>query len=265
MITFPVCPPSADEGRHVKLRAGSLLYKMSPLTLALAVVILSDVPRRVGRNDVKWMVPMLKKLSEEKLNEMLETGIREFALNGPDKANINIIAHRAGVSIGVLYKYYENKDAFFKACLRHALLALERAITDALEGECRLLDRAEKLIRAVQRTAKEQASYNVLYHEITSGSCRRYAAVFAREIEGISARAYTRFIEKAQADGEIRQNMNPRLFAFFFDSLLMMLQFSYSCDYYRERFKIYCGEEMLADDEAVVANLLKFFESAFCA
>jgi AcrR family transcriptional regulator len=206
---------------------------------------------------------MLKKLSEEKINEILETGIREFAENGPDKANINVIARRSGVSVGVLYKYFENKDAFFEACLRHALLALERAIADALEGECSVLSRAEKLIRAVQRSAKEQPSYNVLYHEITAGSCRRYAAAFAREIEEISAKAYTQFLAKAQAAGDIRRDMNPRLFAFFFDSLLMMLQFSYSCDYYRERFKIYCGEETLSDDEAVVQELLKFFESAF--
>ena len=43
----------------------------------------------------------------------------------------------------------------------------------------------------------------------------------------------------------------------------MMLQFSYCCDYYRERFKIYCGEGILSEDERVVTELLKFFESAF--
>ena len=206
---------------------------------------------------------MLKKLSDEKINTILETGIAEFAQNGPDRANINVIARKSGVSVGVIYKYYTNKDDFFEACLRHALKVLEAAINDALLGECKILVRAEKLIRAVQRSAKEYSSYNVLYHEITSGSCRRYAPAFAREIEEISAHAYATFIKQAQEAGEVRHDMDPRLFAFFFDSLLMMLQFSYCCDYYRERFKIYCGEDALADDERVVAELLKFFESAF--
>ena len=115
----------------------------------------------------------------------------------------------------------------------------------------------------MQRSAKEFGNYNVLYHEITSGSCRKYAPVFAQEIEEISSRAYATFIRQAQEAGDVRRDMDPRMFAFFFDSLLMMLQFSYCCDYYRERFKIYCGEDALTDDERVVRELLKFFESAF--
>ena len=62
---------------------------------------------------------MLKKLSDEKINTILETGIAEFAQNGPDRANINVIARKSGVSVGVIYKYYTNKDDFFEACLRH--------------------------------------------------------------------------------------------------------------------------------------------------
>ena len=45
--------------------------------------------------------------------------------------------------------------------------------------------------------------------------------------------------------------------------MLMMLQFSYCCEYYKERFQIYCGEDVLSRDDRVVAELLKFFESAF--
>ncbi|HNW85688.1 MAG TPA: TetR/AcrR family transcriptional regulator [Candidatus Limiplasma sp.] len=208
---------------------------------------------------------MLKKLTEAKINEILETGISEFAKNGPDQANINVIAKKSGVSIGVIYKYYENKDAFFLACLRHALKALESAINDALSGKHTLLTLAEKLIRAVQRSAKEQPSYNVLYHEITSGSCRKYAPAFAREIEEISATTYATILRQAQTAGDIRTDIDLRLFAFFFDNMLMMLQFSYCCDYYRERFAIYCGKEALADDERVVSELLKFFGAAFGA
>lgn len=206
---------------------------------------------------------MLKKLSEEKINDILETGIAEFSEHGPDKANINVIAQKSGVSVGVIYKYYQNKDAFFEACLRHGLEALERVINEVLKGDDKILVRAEKLIRALQRSAKEQSSYNILYHEITTGSCRKYAKVFAREIEEISAKTYTAFLTQAQTDGDVRRDMDPRLFAFFFDSMLMMLQFSYCCDYYKERFRIYCGEDVLSQDDRVVSELLKFFESAF--
>lgn len=206
---------------------------------------------------------MLKKLSDEKLNAILEAGISEFAARGPERASVSAIARQAGVSVGVLYKYYENKDDLFLACLRHALTALEAAIGEALAGELRVIERAEKLVRSLQRSAREQPDYHVLYHEITAGGCARFAEPLAREIEGISARVYEAMLLDAQREGRVRADMDPRLFAFFFDNLLMMLQFSYTCAYYRERFKIYCGEDAAMDDERVAAELVKFLEGAF--
>ena len=47
------------------------------------------------------------------------------------------------------------------------------------------------------------------------------------------------------------------------DNLFMSLQFSYSCDYYRERFKIYVGNDIESRDEFVVEQSLKFIKSAF--
>jgi len=206
---------------------------------------------------------MLKKLSEEKINELLETGIAEFAEKGLDRANTNVIAKKAGISVGVLFKYYGDKDTFFLACLDRSLKVLESVINGVMESDDKILLRAEKLVRAVQYHSRANANYINMYNEITCGSGKRFSKILAEKIEGISSRTYSKFIADAMDDGLIRQDINPRLFAFFFDNLLMMMQFSYTCDYYRERFKIYCGEDILDNDELVVAELLKFLESAF--
>ena len=102
-----------------------------------------------------------------------------------------------------------------------------------------------------------------MYNEITSGSSKKFAPFLASEIESVTAKAYTALITKAVEDGDIRKDINPRLFAFFFDNLLMTLQFSYCCEYYKERFKVYCGEDIMENDEKVISELLKFMESAF--
>jgi AcrR family transcriptional regulator len=206
---------------------------------------------------------MLKKLTQAKLEEILETGIAEFAEKGPDRANINVIAQKAGISVGVLYKYYEDKEAFFLACLRRSLDVLESVLREVIAGEDKLLVRAEKMIRAVQQYSRKYGNYINMYNEITSGSSKKHAPLLAAEIESLTAKTYTGFIERAMKDGDIRDDIDPRLFAFFFDNLLTLLQFSYCCDYYRERAKIYFGEAVLEDDEKVVSELLKFFESAF--
>ena len=38
---------------------------------------------------------------------VLTAGIAEFSKLGLEKANINVIAKKAGVSVGLLYKYFE--------------------------------------------------------------------------------------------------------------------------------------------------------------
>ena len=206
---------------------------------------------------------MLKKLTDDKMIEILEVGIEEFANKGLDKANINVIAKKAGISVGVLYKYYEDKDAFFLACLRRSLGVLETVLHEAAEGEEKILVRAEKIIRAVQLYSRKHGNYINMYNEITSGSSKKFAMFLAKEIESLSSKTYVSFIEEAKSAGDLRTDMDSRLFAFFFDNLLTMLQFSYCCDYHKERMKIYCGEDIFDDDEKVVTELLKFIESAF--
>lgn len=206
---------------------------------------------------------MLKKLTEEKINDILETGIAEFAGNGLDRANMNVIAKKAGISVGVLYKYYEDKEAFFLACLRRSLEVLDSVLKEIVAGNDKILVRAEKLIRAVLHYSREYGNYINMYNEITSGSSKKFAPLLASEIESVTSKTYTAFIKKAMDEGDIRDDIDPGLFAFFFDNLLTMLQFSYCCDYYKERLKVYCKADIFDDDEKVVSELLKFVESAF--
>ena len=205
---------------------------------------------------------MLKKLTEEKLEEILEEGISEFAKRGFYQASMNVIAGRAGISVGALYKYYGDKEQFFLVCLHKSIEVLEQVLCRVTEPEEKLLVYVERVIEELQIHAREHGDCIRMYNRLASDGAPG-SAFLAEKIEGITARLYTGFIERARRDGNVRQDMDPKLFAFFFDNLLMMLQFSYSCDYYRERFRIYCGEDVLEQDIHVRKELLKFFESAF--
>ena len=199
---------------------------------------------------------MYKKLDENIINEILEAGIEVFADKGLEKANINTIARNAGVSVGVIYKYYGDKDGFFLACVRHSLELLDSTLQEAVEGVKDVRECIERIVRALIKQSREHASYNAMYNEITSGSCRRYAAQLADEIEKRTAALYTKLFETVGAVS----SEDAGMFAFFFDNLLMMLQFSYSCDYYRERMKIFCGEDASDKDEKMTEMFMKFMD-----
>ena len=75
---------------------------------------------------------------------------------------------------------------------------------------------------------------------------------------------YITTIGKALSQGEVRPDLDPRLFAYFLDNLLTTLQFSYTCDYYKEKLRIYTGVDVNENnEEQVIVQLLKFIESAF--
>ena len=91
---------------------------------------------------------------------------------------------------------------------------------------------------------------------------KRRGILYKSEIEGVSPKVYTELLAKAQKQGKIDKNADPAMFAFFFDSLLMMVQFSYSCDNYKERMKLYCGEDIFQNSEKMVNELTRFLLNA---
>ena len=205
---------------------------------------------------------MLKKLTEEKLEQILETGISEFAEHGLQQTRMSNIARRADISVGVLYKYYENKDAFFDACVERCMSELDQYLQQLCSQPRKPLDYARNLVDAVQQFSEGHRDHIRLYHEVTRTNDPLRAAELARRIEGISSRIYTDIIRQAQQAGDVRSDLDPRMFAFFFDNLLITMQFSYCCPYYQERFRLYVGEQ-ISDSSHITSQLLKFVESAF--
>jgi hypothetical protein len=136
-------------------------------------------------------------------------------------------------------------------------------LKDTLESNDDLLVKVEKIVRLIQKHTRENRDLIRLYNEITSESNSALVKKLSRDLEDISASAYTSLIILGQQQGEIRSDINPKLYAYFIDSLFMMLQFSYSCEYYQERFKIYAGDDIFDKDEEVLRQFLQFIKSAF--
>ena len=55
---------------------------------------------------------MYKKLNDEMLVNIMENGIDEFVEKGFAGASMKAIAGRSGVSVGVIYKYFEARTDF---------------------------------------------------------------------------------------------------------------------------------------------------------
>lgn len=205
-----------------------------------------------------------ERADEERKNTILEVGIEEFSSKGYENANINIIAKNAGISIGLMYKYFATKEDLFITCLQRGIEILDNALYVIMESDDKLLAKAQKLIRTIVTHSRQNEKYIKMYNEITSARSPERIRLMVEEIELKRRNIYVMSITEALNKSDVRPDLDPRLFAFFLDNLLTSLLFSYTCDYYKERFRIYTGldiDEM--DDEVLISQLLKFIESAF--
>lgn len=203
------------------------------------------------------------RISEEKRNRIFKSAIMEFAEHGYDGANINTIAENAKVSVGSMYKYFENKESLYLAVVHLGVETLKQVLDGIIASEGDLFTKIEKIIRAIQIHSRENIYLTKLYNEMTTESHSELVWNIVSDMEGVTADLYASLIEEGQREGIIREDIDPKLFAFFLDNLFILLQFSYSCEYYRERFKMFAGVDVLDRDDMVAEQILKFIGGAF--
>lgn len=209
------------------------------------------------------MTQLFERIPQEKRTRILETAMEEFARCGFENANTNVIAQKAQISVGSLYKYFLNKEDLFLSTVRYCSAALKETLEEIMEGEEDILIKVEKALRAIQRHSRENRSMIHLYNEMTTNSNSELMLQSVDEIEGMTSRMYTDLVERLQKEGEVRKDCDPGMFAFLLDNIFIVMQFSYACEYYTKRFRLYAGEDVLERDEYVIEQTLKFVKGAF--
>ena len=205
------------------------------------------------------MTYTFQNLHPEKQNRILRAAGDEFARHGYENAKMSEIANAAKVSVGSLYKYFANKQDMYLEVIQSSIAEMERLLTILSQEDVDILKKAERIIREIQRSARRDPLLMKLYSGAMAQNDPEMAAYFAREIETATARIYCKAIREAQEAGEIRKDIDPEISAFLLHSLFMMLQFSYACEYHKERRKLYTAED--TPDDYVVKQILKFIKT----
>lgn len=214
-------------------------------------------------NNVQLHKAAFDKLPPEKRDRILRVAVEEFANNGFENTSIQQIAKKSEISVGSVYKYFENKETLFSMVVCGGLSSLEELLIGLADSSEDILIKAETIIRALLKFSKENPALVKLYCRLTTSDNSEFLTGISQHIEAMSASIYTVAISKAQETGDVRSDINPAFFAFLLDNIFMMLQFASSCDYYKERFFIYTGKQVQDSDELIVEQTLKFLKAAF--
>ena len=206
--------------------------------------------------------PTFDNISPEKRRRIIETATMEFAKKGYHDASISNIASKSGVSVGSIYKYFDNKQDLFLTIVDHSISRMEKLLLGLAKEDEDVIIKVEKILREIISASREDGILIKLYNSMTAVNDKKLDRQFAVEMESMTAEIYIEAIKEGQKSGEIRKDIDPRVAAFLIDDLFMSLQFSYAGDYYEERFKIFCGEDAHQRDEFIIEQVLKFIKSA---
>lgn len=206
--------------------------------------------------------PTFDNIPAEKRARVIDAATKEFAKKGYHDASISTIASKAGISVGAIYKYFENKQDLFLTIIDESISRVETLLLGLAKTDEDVMIKVEKILREIITVSREDGVLINLYNSMTSINDKKLASQFATEMEKVTAEIYTEAIREGQETGEIRKDIDPSIAAFLIDDLFMSLQFSFASDYYVQRFKIYCGEDAPEKDEFVIREVLKFIKSA---
>jgi len=202
------------------------------------------------------------KTTKDRRKKVLEVAIAEFASKGYSATSINVIARKAKISIGAMYSYFASKEDLFLTIVNNAYLLMEKILNDVVINSSDVFDCIETMLVTSRTFAIDYPQLNQIYLDITTQALSSMALRLSNKLEIITPQLLCNVIKQAKIDGKVSEDIDERVVSYCIDNIFMMYQFSFSSDYYKERLKIYIGEEKLNDIECVEESIMKFIRTS---
>ncbi|HEX7311825.1 MAG TPA: TetR/AcrR family transcriptional regulator [Gaiellaceae bacterium] len=146
---------------------------------------------------------------EERRRQILDAAVRAFAKKGYHASRVSDIAEEAGVAYGLVYHYFESKDAVLESIFRDMWGMMVAAINAVEDAEESPREQLRKSCAIVLRTWRDYPDVvRVLVREVA-----RSGEQLQREVEEIAHvfEALQRIVERGQAQNIFRDDISPHL------------------------------------------------------
>jgi AcrR family transcriptional regulator len=148
---------------------------------------------------------------EERRRQILDAAVRAFAQKGYYACRVSDIAEEAGVAYGLVYHYFDSKEAVLEAIFRDTWGMMLEAIRGVEATESSPREQLRKTAAIVLRTWRNDPDLvRVLVREVT-----RRGEQLQREVGEIALafEALERIVRRGQESGAFRSDIDPRLAA----------------------------------------------------
>ena len=150
---------------------------------------------------------------EDKRRLLLDAAVRVFARKGYHAARVGDIAEEAGVAYGLLYHYFDSKEDVLRSVFRETWRALIGTIKSVEESGDPPREQLRKVAEILLRSWRRDPDLvRVLVLEVTR------SPLLPGEMDDIAASfaAIQSIVERGQADGSMRADLDARLASYVF-------------------------------------------------
>jgi TetR/AcrR family transcriptional regulator, fatty acid metabolism regulator protein len=158
-------------------------------------------------------LPDRSNAQEDKRRLLLEAAVRVFARKGYHASRVGDIAEEAGVAYGLLYHYFESKEDVLRSVFRETWRGLIETIQSVEEAGDPPTEQLRKVAEILLRSWRRDPDLvRVLVLEVTRSQ------LLPGEMDEIaeSFAAIQEIIERGQADGSIRGDLDAHLASYVF-------------------------------------------------
>ena len=156
--------------------------------------------------------PPRPEATQERRKQLLAAAIEVFGHLGYHQATMQQVAARTGISVGLIYQYFDDKEALLFAVINEILDSYLRELPRALAAETDPLARLRAVVHAYCRVVDEHRSAALVgYREYRALSRARMRQVVAKEREATALIGDA--VEACRASGQL-DVADPELFTY---------------------------------------------------
>jgi AcrR family transcriptional regulator len=162
---------------------------------------------------LETVAPRWRRRAADRPREILDAALTVFVAKGFAATRLDDVAVAAGISKGLLYRYFDNKAELFKEVIRQTLVATIRDVGDRsrASGSARAaLDIFLEQLIVVAGDPRRSAIPKLVISE--SGAFPELAVFYLAEVIGPGLRQLTALVRRGIESGEFRQ-VDPDLTA----------------------------------------------------
>lgn len=103
---------------------------------------------------------------------------------------------------------------------------------------------------------------NQIYLDFSTESLSSLSSKVSKRLETITYDKYVAVIERDKKNGLIDTTLDTGVLSFMIDNILMMYQFSFASEYYKERMKLFIGDKYYEDEHIQINEIMKIIRKS---